>query len=174
MTRNGTRHPPPLAMRATRGTPTTPDNDANAINSPNALALVAGVRTSATAAMLLGGIMPPERPVTTLSASNNPKLEAKLDANTLMPNKPSPATATGRLPNESEIGPTEITEIAQAAKVAAANCPVAAMDTSNSSAKSTKSGANISPTVWVTNIAAPVSTRKRACRTAGGVITCAN
>ena len=118
---NGTRHPPPLVMTATRGTPTTPDKDATAIRSPNAFALFAGDSTSATAAMLLGGIIPPQRPVTILNANNVSKFGAKLDANTLMPRKPIPATATGRQPKESDMGPTEITDKAQAANVAAAN-----------------------------------------------------
>ena len=149
-------------MTATSGTPITPDNAATAMRSPNALALAAGVRTSATAAILLGGIQPPESPVTIRSASSTPKLGAKLDASTLMPNNPSPATATGRLPNESEIGPTDITETAQAAKVTAANCPAAATDMSKSSAISTRSGASMSPTLCAKNIAAPVTARKRA------------
>ena len=86
---------------------------------------------SATAAMLLGGIMPPVNPVTTLNAIKTPKREAKLDAKTLIPSKPSPAAVTGLRPKESEIDPTEITEMAQAANVTAACCPAAATDMSN-------------------------------------------
>ena len=117
----GTRHPPPLVRMATNGTPTTPDKDATAIRSPNAFALFAGDSTSATAAMLLGGIIPPQSPVTILNANNVSKFGAKLDANTLIPNNPMPAIATGRLPKESDMGPTEITDKAHAANVAAAN-----------------------------------------------------
>ena len=76
--------------------------------------------------------------------------------------KPNPATATGLRPKESELGPTELTEIAQAANVTAANCPAAATDMSNSLDRSTKSGASMSPTLWVRNIAEPVSARNRA------------
>ena len=73
------------------------------------------------AAMLLGGIMPPDRPVTTRNARRTPNVGAKADAKTLMDKKVSPVTATERLPKESEIGPTEITETAHAAKVTAAS-----------------------------------------------------
>ena len=75
---NGTCHPPPLVMMATKGTPTTPDKDATAIKSPNAFALSAGGSTSATAAMLLGGIIPPQSPVKILNANNVSKFGAKL------------------------------------------------------------------------------------------------
>jgi len=74
-------------------------------------------------------------------------LGAKLDAKTLEPKRVNPITATGRLPNESEIGPTDKTEMAQAAKVAAAICPAAVTDTSKSAAKSTNRGASISETL---------------------------
>ncbi len=53
--------------------------------------------------------MPPVNPVTTLNAIKTPKLEAKLDAKTLIPSKPSPAAVTGLRPKESEIDPTKIT-----------------------------------------------------------------
>ena len=74
--------------------------------------------------------MPPVNPVTTLNAIKTPKLEAKLDAKTLIPSKPSPAAVTGLRPKESEIDPTEITEMAQTANVTAACCPAAATDMS--------------------------------------------
>ena len=174
ITENGIFQPPTLVMTATKGTPITPDNEANAIRSPNALALFAGVKMSATAAMLLGGIMPPVNPVTTLNAIKTPKLEAKLDAKTLIPSKPSPATATGLRPKESEIGPTEITEMAQAANVTAASCPAAATDMSNSSDRSTKSGASMSPTLCVRNIAEPVSASNRDWLVVAGVTSGVN
>ena len=174
ITANGTLQPPTLVMTATKGTPITPDKEANAIRSPNALALFAGVKMSATAAMLLGGIMPPVNPVTTLNAIKTPKLEAKLDAKTLIPSKPSPATVTGFRPKESEIDPTEITEMAQAANVTAANCPAAATDMSNSLDRSTKSGASMSPTLWVRNIAEPVSARNRVWLVVTGVTSGVN
>ena len=116
--KNGTFQPPAFATTATAGTPTTPDSEAKAIRTPNALVLLASAITSATPAMLLGGVMPPDKPVMTRNPNETPKVGAKADANTLMDYRVSPATATGRLPNESEIGPTEITETAHAANVA--------------------------------------------------------
>lgn len=174
ITKNGARHPPLLVKTATNGTPITEDKEATAIRIPKAFALFAGVRTSATAAMLLGGIMPPDNPVKTRKPSSAPKLGAKLDAITLADSNVSPTTATGRLPNESEIGPTDTTDIAQAANVTAASCPAAATDMSNSSDKATKSGASMRPTSCARNIAAPVMARNRVCLTAGGLVICAN
>jgi hypothetical protein len=170
ITKNGTLHPPALVMTATKGMPTTDDKEATAIRIPKAFALFSGGRTSATAAMLLGGIMPPDRPVRIRNPRRAPKLGAKLDATTLADNNVRPATDTGRLPNESDIGPTEITEIAQAANVTAANCPAAATETSNSSDNSTNSGASMSPTSWARNIATPVIARNRVCLTFEGLV----
>ncbi len=70
----------------------------------------AGGTESATAAMLLGGIMPPPSPVTTLRAIKVPRFGAKADANTPMESNVSPVNATGRLPKESAIGPTVTTD----------------------------------------------------------------
>ena len=111
-----------------------------------------------------------DNPVSIRNPRSTSKFGAKLDAITLADSNVSPAAATGRLPNESEIGPTEITETAQAANVTAASCPAVATDTSNSSDNSTKSGASMSPTSWAKNIAPPVIARNRVCLTTDGLI----
>ena len=95
ITKKGTLQPPTLDKTATEGTPITPDSEAKAIRSPNARALFAGAITSATAAMLLGGIMPPDKPVTTRNASKTPNDGANAEAKTLTDKRVSPATATG-------------------------------------------------------------------------------
>ena len=117
--------------------------------------------------MLFGGIIPPDKPVMTRSPSRTPKLGAKLDAMMLTESRVIPIAATGRRPNESEIGPTEITETAQAPKVTAANCPAAATETSNSVARATNNGASIRLTICVRNIPMPVITRNRDCFNSG-------
>ena len=149
ITKNGNRHPPESAANATKGMPITADRVANAISPPTVRERRAGVKESATAAMLLGGIMPPPRPVTALNAIKVPRLGAKADANILMASNVSPINATGRLPKESDNGPTATTEIPHAANVAVASCPATATDVSNSVAKATNNGANIRFALWV-------------------------
>ena len=94
---------------------------------------------------------------------STPKVGAKLEAMTLAASRVNPMTATGRRPNESDIGPTETTDTAQAANVTAANCPAAATETLNSSDRATKIGESISPTICVDAIPMPVIAKNRAC-----------
>ena len=93
--------------------------------------------------MPFGGIMPPPSPVNTLRAIRVPRFGAKAEARTLMESKESPVNATGLLPKESDKGPTETTDTAQAANVAVATCPATATDVSKSAAMATNNGANI-------------------------------
>ena len=161
--KKGTRHPPIPATNATKGTPITDESEVKAISSPNALARLSAGSTAATAAMLFGGIIPPASPVMIRNPISTPKVGAKLEAMTLAASKVNPMTATGRRPNESDIGPTETTDTAQAANVTAANCPAAATETLNSSDRATKIGESISPTICVDAIPMPVMAKNRAC-----------
>ena len=61
--------------------------------------------------------MPPPSPVTALMAIKVSMLGAKADAKTPMESNDSPANATGRLPKESDMGPTATTETPHAANV---------------------------------------------------------
>ena len=105
--------------------------------------------------------MPPPSPVNTLRAIKVQRFGAKADAKTLMESKESPANATGRLPRESDNGPTVTTETAQAAKVAAATCPATATDVSNSAAMATNNGANINAEPCVLKKASATAAKKR-------------
>ena len=105
--------------------------------------------------------MPPPNPVNTLRAIKVSRFGAKADANTLIASKESPVNATGRLPNESDNGPTETTDIAQAAKVAVATCPATATDVSNSAAIATNNGANINAELCVEKKARATAAKKR-------------
>ena len=111
--------------------------------------------------MPLGGIMPPPSPVNTLRTMRVPRFGAKADANTLIERKESPVNATGRLPKESDNGPTETTDTAQAAKVAVATCPATATDVSKSSAMATNNGANINAVPCVAKNAMATAAKKR-------------
>ena len=123
----------------------------------------AGGTKSATAAMLFGGIMPPPSPVTTLRAIKVPRFGAKADANTPMESNVSPVNATGRLPKESDNGPTVTTDTPHAANVAVASCPATATKVSNSLAIATNNGANINDALWVKNIPKATAVRNRRC-----------
>jgi hypothetical protein len=111
--------------------------------------------------MLLGGIMPPPSPVTTLRAIKVPRLGAKTDARTPTESNESPVKATGRLPKESDIGPTATTETPHAANVTVASCPATATEVLNSVAIATNNGANINDALWVTNIPKTTAARNR-------------
>ena len=128
---------------------------------PTAWARRAGGTESATAAMLLGGIMPAPSPVTTLSAISDSRLGAKADAKTPTESNESPDNATSRLPKESDSGPTVITETAHAANVTVASCPATATEVSNSAAMETNNGANINDALWVANSPTATAARKR-------------
>jgi len=143
MTKKGSRHPPDSAPIATKGTPITEERVANAINPLTAWARRAWGTVSATAAMLLGGIMPPPSPVTTRRAIKIPRLGAKAEARIPMVSNESQINATGRLPNESDTEPTATTETAHAANVTVASCPVTATDVSNAAAMGANNGTNM-------------------------------
>ena len=161
MIRKGSLQPPDSATTATKVTPITEDREVNAISTPTAWARRAGDTESATAARLLGGIMPPPIPVTTLRAIKVPRLGAKADANTPMESNESPVKATGLLPKESDMGPTDTTDTAHAANVAVASCPATATEVSNSVAMATNNGANINDAVIVVNSPTATAARKR-------------
>ena len=105
--------------------------------------------------------MPPPIPVTTLRAIKVPRLGAKADANTPMESNESPVKATGLLPKESDMGPTDTTDTAHAANVAVASCPATATEVSNSVAMATNNGANINDAVIVVNSPTATAARKR-------------
>ena len=105
--------------------------------------------------------MPPPNPVTTLRATKVPRLGAKADANTPMASNESSVKATGLLPKESDMGPTDIAETAQAANVAVASWPATATEVSNSVAMATNNGANINDAVIVVNSPTATAARKR-------------
>ena len=161
MTRKGSRQPPKSAATATKGTPITEDREVNAISPATVCARRAGVTESATAARLLGGIMPPPSPVTTLRAIKIPRLGAKADAKTPIESNESPINATGLLPKESDNGPTDTTDTAHAENVAVASCPATATEVSNSAAMATNNGANINDALMVTNSPTATAARKR-------------
>ena len=161
ITRQGSRQPPESATTATKGTAITEDRQENAISTPTAWARRAGDTESATAARLLGGIMPPPIPVTTLRAIKVPRLGAKADANSPIESNESPVKATGLLPKESDMGPTDTTDTAHAANVAVASCPATATEVSNSVAMATNNGANINDAVIVVNSPTATAARKR-------------
>ena len=137
------RQPPKSARRATIGMLMAEASPLMAIMPLTACALLAGEMTSDNTATALGGIVPPPKPVNTLSASRTSRFGAKADARTDTTSRSRPARATGRRSKESDKGPTETTEIAQAPKVAVANCPATAADMSRSVEISTKSGGTI-------------------------------
>ncbi len=159
--RKDIRHPPASANTATKGTPITEDRVANAITPPTTWARRAGGTESATAAMLFGGIMPLPSPVTTLRAIKVSRLGAMADAKTPTESNESPVNATGRLPKESDIGPTATTETAHAANVTVANCPATFTEVLNSVAIATNNGANINDALWVPNIPKATAARNR-------------
>ena len=160
ITRKGSGQTPESATTDTKSTPNTEDRKANASSAPTAWARRAGDTESATAARLLGGIMPPPIPVTTLRAIKVPRLGAKADANTPMESNESPVKATGLLPKESDMGPTDTTDTAHAANVAVASCPATATEVSNSVAMATNNGANINDAVIVVNSPTATAARK--------------
>lgn len=161
ITRNGKRQLPKSAINATAGTPITADKVVNEITVPTARASRAGGTTSTTAAMPLGGIIPPPSPVTTLVTIKVSRLGANAEAKTPTASSDSPASATGRRPSESDKGPTETTDMAQAAKVAVPTCPATATDRSNSAAISTNNGANINDELWVKKKARATAAKNR-------------
>lgn len=111
--------------------------------------------------MLLGGIMPPPSPEIALRAIKVPMLGAKAEAKTLTASNVSPINATGRLPNESDKGPTETTEKPHAANVTVLNCPATEIEVSKSAAMATSSGANIKEVLMVAKSPKPTETMKR-------------
>ena len=161
MTRNGTLQPPRSANMATAGTPLPEDKVVNAINIPTTRARRSGGVASAMAAMPLGGIMPAPSPVDILAAINNSRLGANADAKTPVASSDNPVSATGRLPSESDRGPTQNKDTPQAANVAVATCPEIDTDVSNSAAISTSNGANISAEAWVEKNAKATAAKKR-------------
>jgi hypothetical protein len=111
--------------------------------------------------MLLGGIMPPPSPEIALRAIKVPMLGAKAEAKTLTVSNVSPINATGRLPNESDKGPTETTEKPHAANVTVLSCPATETEVLKSAAMATSSGANIKEVLMVAKSPKPTETMKR-------------
>ena len=105
--------------------------------------------------------MPPPRPVTTLVTINVSRFGANAETNTPDARSDNPASATGRRPNESDKGPTETTDTAQAANVTVATCPAIETDTSNSAAMSTNNGASIRDELWVEKKAMATAAKNR-------------
>ena len=86
---------------------------------------------------------------------------AKAEANTPMESNESPVKATGLLPKESDMGPTDTTDTAHAANVTVASCPATATEVSKSVAMATNNGANINDAVIVVNSPTATAARKR-------------
>ncbi len=136
-------HPLKWADKATPGTPTTDASIPTARSEPIARARLSGEITSEIAPTKVGGNVPAPKPVKILSTSSVSKLGANADPIRDPETSSNPARAMGRRPKESDNGPTEKTETPQAAKVAVANCPATATETSMSVDISTRRAVTI-------------------------------
>ena len=119
------------------------------IMPPTAWALLAGEMTSDTTPTDVGGMVPPPKPPSTLTARNISIFGAKADPSIETRTISTPTRATGRRPKESASGPTATIETANAANEAVFNCPETATETSKSVAISTRSAGTITIAVWV-------------------------
>ena len=138
--RKANLQPPQSAKRAITGTLMAAASTFTDIMPPTAWARLSGEITSASVATALGGSIPPPSPVATLRTKRTSRLGANAEPITETHRTRSPASMTGRRPNESDKGPTEATETAHAAKVAVASCPATGTEISRSPAISTSNG----------------------------------